>query len=74
MGIIQKNHLDAAPVVEEPKEKVVISFKEEEPQPVEETPAEPEAEPVVEEQAPVAETPEEKPKKKGGRPRKNAKK
>ena len=50
MGIIQKNHLDAAPVVEEPKEKVVISFKEEEPQPVEETPAEPAVEAEVAEE------------------------
>ena len=63
MGIIQRNHLESAPEAEEPKREV-ISFKEniEAEKKEEEKSAEPEA------------APEEKVKKKGGRPRKNAKK
>lgn len=74
MGIIQRNHLESAPEAEEPKREV-ISFKEniEAEKKEEEVPAEPEADPEVEE-APVVEAPEEKTRKKGGRPRKNAKK
>lgn len=74
MGIIQRNHLVSAPEAEEPKREV-ISFKEniEAEKKEEEKSAEPEAAPEVEE-APVVEAPEEKVKKKGGRPRKNAKK
>ena len=74
MGIIQRNKLESDPLVEEPKREV-ISFKEniEAEKKEEEKSAEPEAAPEIEE-APVVEAPEEKVKKKGGRPRKNAKK